>query len=423
MSLSHEERRLLGDLASGAIDGALTEVQQQQLEQLLRTSEEARIHYVRFMEISAGLAWASRGALPVAAEPAPRVRRWRWYPAVAAALILVATIAAAWALRQKPEPPPPASEGVAFLSTAVNIEWEGSQEPLHVGNVLKPDWMRVKSGLAQIELISGASVWLEGPATMRLDGGNGGYCASGKIVAVVPKGSEGLHLDTPLGSVADHGTGFGVDVTPGKVAIHIFEGRVDVTPTGGATKSYFAGQSVALLPGGTMLPGRADASVFDYLGYGWNEGYMAWDRWAPHPWQTAGSYANSPWDWSPYRVRWPMPPTWKGGNPLDFIRDQLGVDADRWAALEPKIGAYLDAQRVMHGEGYPWDNDVARAFWGLELSTMNVYADDEELRNGLMALRDARQVAQDKLDAAEKALKQSVTVAEEARLETMGYLK
>lgn len=408
MTLSLEESRILGDLASVAIDGRLAAPQQEQLERLLRTSEAARVYYVRFMEISAAMAWAARGPAKIVLPAPRRFPRWRWNLAAAAAILVVAMLGT-WLFWQKPPVTPPNSgavDGVAFLSTAVNLEWEGSEEPLHVGNVLKPDWVKLKSGLAQIELISGASVWLEGPATFRLDSKNGGYFAGGKLVAVAPKGSGGISVDTPLGGVVDRGTGFGIEVTSAKVTVHVFEGVVDVTPTGGVTKSYVAGQSVVLLPGGTILPGLADVTVFDYMGYGWRDGSLAWD-------------------WFPHHMRWPLSPpsTWKGGNPLDYIHDQLGVDTARWLVLEPKIAAYLDAQRVVRGEGYPWDNDVTRALWGLELFIMNVNAGDDELSNAIVELREARQVARVKLDSAELVLHQELTITEEVRLVTLGYMK
>jgi hypothetical protein len=429
MMRDEAEHRRLSDLASSAIDGCLTPAQREQLEHHLRTSEPARAYYVRYMGLSAELAWAARGQTAVTTPVLRRVWRQGWYPLAAASLLLVAMLGA-WVFWQRPGGEPhsaPGVQGVAFLSTAVNLEWEGSQEPLHVDDLLKPGWMRVKSGLTQIQFVSGASVWLEGPAAMKLNSTMEGYVESGKVVAVVPKGSSGLHVDTPLGSVTDRGTGFGMEVSQTQVAVHVFEGAVQVTPNGGQPMTYVGGQMVVLrADGGTRL-GMADPRAFDYMGYGWSDGFMYWDWGPPHHGRWPG-WAGPGWPGSYWpaaywpSAAWPAP-AWKGGNPLDYIRAQMRADEARWTVLEPKIGAYLDAQRVARGEGFPLDNDVTRTLWALELAVLNPDATEDELSKDLAELRAARQVARHKLEAAEKALMGVLTVTEEARLVTLGCLK
>src|SRR4051794_32600400 len=95
------DRHALSELASGAIDGKLSAAQQAQLESALRDSAEARAFYVRFMGMSAELAYAGRGATVVMAEKRPMVRR-NWYPLAAAAAIVLLAMLGVALLMQKP---------------------------------------------------------------------------------------------------------------------------------------------------------------------------------------------------------------------------------------------------------------------------------------------------------------------------------
>ena len=66
MSLHQRDMLEISELASAAADGRLAERDAARLEELLKNSAEVREYYVRFMGISAELAWA--GQAPAAAK-------------------------------------------------------------------------------------------------------------------------------------------------------------------------------------------------------------------------------------------------------------------------------------------------------------------------------------------------------------------
>lgn len=405
MSLAPQLRQELAELASRATDGHLDAPGTARLEEILKSSEEARVYYVRFMGVSAALAWAGRAAMAEApaASTSPR-KNWRqtWGQVWAAAAILVLAMFGAW-MMYPATPQAKTDGGLATLTNAVNIEWDQAQEPRHVANVLKPGWLRLKSGLAQVEFISGTSVWIEGPASFRLDSARQGYLESGRLIVQVPHGSGGFRVDFPIGIVIDRGTAFALDVRPGLSTVHVLEGLVSVTPTGGTEKSYVAGQAVAV---DTLTILAADPRVFDYMGYGWAAG--TFDQLSPglgHPHHGPLS-------------------SWKGADPLESIRGQLGIDAVRWDKIKPVLGSYLEAQWELKCLGFvPDTNEFSHAAWDLYYSTQRSEVTDEELKQRLANYRDTRQTLREQRDQTEHDLKDLLTLREEAQLVDMGYLR
>ena len=91
---------------------------------------------------------------------------------------------------------------------------------------LPPGRLVLKTGHAQIEFYSGATVILEGPAEFRVVSRTEGYCASGKLRATVPPQAHGFRIGSPSVNLVDRGTEFGLNVTGGKTAVHVFKGEV-----------------------------------------------------------------------------------------------------------------------------------------------------------------------------------------------------
>jgi hypothetical protein len=417
-------RREIAELASRATDGCLDAPGQVRLEEILRSSTEARAFYVRFMGISAGLAWAARGT-DVAGEPTPTREHsfWRitWRQAWAAVAIVVVGVWGVWLSLQKPAPfvPPNRELGVATLSTAKDIEWEDAQEPRHKGNVLLPGWIRIKSGLAQIDFISGTSVWVEGPASFQIVSTRRGYLESGKLVAQVPHGtSEGFAVDCPLATIVDRGTGFGVDMESGCVAVHVFAGMVEVTPKDGTPASYFAGQAAVVDESRTVHLAFCDPRSFDYGGYGW--GFNSFRLLGPWPVPGPIPYYGPGGPWYP---AW-GPQVWKGWDPLGSVQRQLGVSSERWGQIQPILSSYLGVQWELDSLGYVSpDSPYSRAAWDLWLGTQNPQATDDELQKRLAEYRTTREAMLQQRDQTEKDLKALLTVKEEAMLMDMGYLR
>jgi len=312
----------------------------------------------------------------------------------------------AWMMYPAAAPRPTRTEGgVATLTNAVNIEWDRAQEPRHVANVLQSGWLRLKSGLAQVEFISGTCVWIEGPASLRLDSARQGYLESGRLIVQVPHGSGGFRVDFPNGVVIDRGTAFAMDLAPGLATVHVLEGEVSVRPAGGAELSYVAGQAVSLDAKAAVTVLVADPRVFDYMGYGWAAG--SFDQLNPGPTHHHGPLS-----------------TWKGADPLESIRSQLGIDAERWAKIKPVLSSYLEQQWELKCLGFvPERDEFSHAAWDLYYGTKNIDLSDPELTQRLETYRHARQDLRDRRDGVEQDLKGLLTVREEAQLVDMGYLR
>jgi hypothetical protein len=163
-----------------------------------------------------------------------------------AALAACITFAATWALRLlSPTIDPEATTAaVAVLARGVNLQWEGeSHAP---GSPLTPGWLRLKSGLAQIEFYQGARVTLEGPAAFQLISSSEASCTSGKLSAHVPPQAKGFRIQTPKGTIVDLGTDFGLDLNDASSPVHVFKGEIEFHGNDSPMHSLKEGQALAL---------------------------------------------------------------------------------------------------------------------------------------------------------------------------------
>ena len=79
------------------------------------------------------------------------------------------------------------SAAVAMLARVVDARWKPGAKSLQVGSALEPGWLRLESGLAQVDFYSGARVVIEGPAELQLLSPNEASCPSGRLLAEVPR--------------------------------------------------------------------------------------------------------------------------------------------------------------------------------------------------------------------------------------------
>jgi hypothetical protein len=430
MSLSERERRELSDLASAAADGSISEQDAARLEQLLHSSGDARAFYVRFMDVSAGMAWAAR------AQPEPSIagtiearhtRSRGWKTAAAAVAVLAFTALATVALTQRNKPlpaPAPAPAGIATLSTVLNVEWS-AEEPRHVGNMLKPGWVRIKSGLAQIDFMNGASVWLEGPVEFRLDSPDEGYCAAGKVVAYVPRGAGEFRLGSPFMFSTKNATGFGLEVKKdSRAALHVFRGTVEVTLNDSQVKKELgAGLALTVDRAGETSVSNADPTTFSRQEFG-----ASWNRFGtPVPWTyPAPDMFHSPSMGAGSHLMPPpviFPGQWKGADPMQHVRDLVGANNERWQQIKKPIEEFLTEQWKSWGlDNNPEVKGVSRAKWDLKFAVENPNSSDEELAKRVQNLRAAREASRKVLAAKELTLRSLLTDEEQSRLVNWGYI-
>ena len=236
----------------------------------LLASEPARRYFVAYLQLHAELGFASRAdraaslaldrvqaAVAVAVNPAfaslaesladrsgaarrGRIRarsrlRWVALGGLVASVALVGVGLAViprggWVrLALTPSSPPEATApagNVAWLVNAQDCRWADPGETpgrdMTVGKFL-----RLESGLAEVEFDRGARVIMQGPATLELLSGNMARLLRGAMTARVPVAAHGFTVFSPQGKIVDLGTEFGLAVDEGgTTSVRVFAGEL-----------------------------------------------------------------------------------------------------------------------------------------------------------------------------------------------------
>ena len=127
--------------------------------------------------------------------------------------------------------------------------------------------LELLSGLAEIEFNAGSRVILEGPVIFEPDSTGAGFLQLGKLTAAVPKRAAGFTIQTPIATVVDLGTEFGVEVDrSGVTEMHVFQGQIEVTSSGETAtikRRLTAGRGARFSANGAdVLSVHADAERF-----------------------------------------------------------------------------------------------------------------------------------------------------------------
>ncbi len=160
---------------------------------------------------------------------------WVVFGAAAAIIAIAITLAYPWLTPADRGATQPggvtAAEPVGVITSTVDARWEDGA-PVVAGAPVMPGRVRtLGTGLAQITLATGASVYIEAPATFEAVGEDHLRLLDGKIVGHCPPGAEGFTVTTPNARIVDLGTEFGVSVRDGVSSTHVFSGGVLVMPT------------------------------------------------------------------------------------------------------------------------------------------------------------------------------------------------
>ena len=248
----------LNALADIACDGALTEQEFVQLEQLLHGNVEAQQYYLTHVCLDRWLRWefehqSHEPAMPQSAPtigflsttfPATLGYSSGWPVAYLTATVITGLLILGFWLM-------PVSRQVATHSLPPAAERQIAPEPQQrlVGRITgmvdcKIGDSRVSlgqkcqlaSGLMEITYDTGARVILQGPVTYSVEA-NGGYLAVGKLTGKMEKKtsnpqsliSNPFSIRTPTATVTDLGTEFGVEVSKeGGTTSHVFQGKIVV---------------------------------------------------------------------------------------------------------------------------------------------------------------------------------------------------
>lgn len=137
-------------------------------------------------------------------------------------------------------------QGYAILTRMIDAEWESKEPDYREGELLPPGKLSLKSGLAQVEFFSGATVILQGETDFEIISTSEARCITGRVRAHVPPAARGFILRTPKGDIVDLGTDFAVDISNQDANVHVFEGEIEVHQKTHSTQSFTTGQGFDL---------------------------------------------------------------------------------------------------------------------------------------------------------------------------------
>ncbi|QDT43764.1 FecR protein [Gimesia alba] len=242
-------------LIDAFLQGDITPQEHAELERQLKEDPEQRQLYVDYMRVHVGLStWAtetneSEDWIPHPTQPeqhtklgTPRFLLLLVTSLVAATLLLSLAYYAGWntgsghepLIAETPVSQPesetnvPKTDHIALLTQAVGVEWDTPRN-LQPGAGLSAGWLKLKRGTIQVELISGASVLIEGPAAFELISPLKAFCQYGKVRASVPEQAQGFTIETSRLNVVDLGTEFtlSLDAT-GNGQVQVIDGEVEL---------------------------------------------------------------------------------------------------------------------------------------------------------------------------------------------------
>jgi hypothetical protein len=233
--MNDSERLELNELCSALVDGRLTMEEGARLQNLLRSSEEARQFYVRSTQLSASLYSYAAEMQSEPAEPKNIIRPSFWRrsirPLAAAAAVVAAGIWIGRSLIPEVAPNDDDQEFIARISGSKDAQWvsvAGFQngDELHRGQRLE-----LKSGFAEITFDSGALIVVEGPASVDLDSAWQATLRRGTLKANIPQEAVGFRVSNPSVDVVDLGTEFSMTADEdGSAEVFVLNGQVEVEP-------------------------------------------------------------------------------------------------------------------------------------------------------------------------------------------------
>ena len=155
----------------------------------------------------------------------------------------------------------PSAQGFGVLTGVDNAVWESHPE-LAQGDLLPAGEIRLKSGVAQLELFSGVTVVVEGNAFFEVLSAMEMSVHHGKMRANVPEPAHGFRIRTADGEVVDLGTEFAVNIRSNKSEVHVIDGSVEWHPAGKNNKQLMVKGEALSASGGAEKKMVAKAGDF-----------------------------------------------------------------------------------------------------------------------------------------------------------------
>ena len=271
-------RRKARELMDALLEGEISEADFLALEAQLVVDDELRKEYLQRVTLTTLLEAESADTESADTESANNVTSANgltslaeptsWSRYAAGALLVAALCVMAFSLWPKRDSVTantnvPAEEEVAgygVISGQDAVEWSDNIART-TGSLLPTGELQLSTGIVQLELFSGVSVVVEGPAEFSVVSPMHMVVQSGKLRAHVPEPAHGFRVSTRDGEVVDLGTDFAVDVTGNRSELHVLAGEVELRSKDNATRRLVKGQALSL-SGGTQSDLLADSKRF-----------------------------------------------------------------------------------------------------------------------------------------------------------------
>lgn len=117
---------------------------------------------------------------------------------------------------------------VGEITRKIDCVWDDDRWHVAQGPTLRRgQTVQLTKGLMELSLRSGATLLLEGPASLTIESEMLVFLHQGKASATVPESAHGFTIRTPTCESIDLGTEFGLKVDPaGNSELHVFDGEV-----------------------------------------------------------------------------------------------------------------------------------------------------------------------------------------------------
>ncbi|MEM1070363.1 MAG: LamG-like jellyroll fold domain-containing protein [Planctomycetota bacterium] len=136
--------------------------------------------------------------------------------------------------------------GHATLRRMVSLQWPDDSKRYLTGDVLPNGPLVFDSGLAEIDFFCGATLIVEGPASLEIESDWSVFVSAGRLRASVPPAARGFVVKTVESEIIDLGTEFAVEVKTDNVRVEVIDGEVALRGGEHDGKHLVTGESASL---------------------------------------------------------------------------------------------------------------------------------------------------------------------------------
>ncbi|MGJ8725577.1 MAG: LamG-like jellyroll fold domain-containing protein [Roseibacillus sp.] len=155
----------------------------------------------------------------------------------------------------------PVATGFGVLAESSNAVW--ADRTIQRGDLIPTGPLKLKSGLAKLELFSGVEIVIEGEAEFELQSAMAMTVHRGKLQADVPEPAHGFRVLTSTGEVVDLGTRFAMNVTPDHNDLQVLEGEIEWHPKSAQKANLLDGDKLRWTAAGKQAETPNDFDLFE----------------------------------------------------------------------------------------------------------------------------------------------------------------